>query len=347
MDKCWERARYPIAPLVIFSTFFFVIVLFYVESECRWEGWSRVDGYPHVYCEQAAPDKPLEQFSNSFSNLLYMLAGLVIMFRPVQFVAPLTTTEEERARARHQNLFRSHWLYAVVMGFSLVAIGWGSLFYHGSLTNAGRFFDWLGMYMFGAFFCVYELARFVELPHLLFSMIYVAACAFLSVAILWLESFWRTPIFAILLMCGCILTATANYRWKSEARTCYILSALALLLVALVFWQLDRTLVLCWPTSLFQGHALWQLMTAVAAYLLYGYMCSEYSPRYHLNASDSQVSERLALDDDDDNNSPQDLFDFNDVDNLGVVTSDHLDTDIDYFNEAGNGTSTNDDIIVN
>ena len=39
--------------------------------------------------------------------------------------------------------------------------------------------------------------------------------------------------------------------------------------VAATLWILDRSNVLCNPTSIFQGHALWHILTAVAVLTTY------------------------------------------------------------------------------
>ena len=253
---------YPIVPLCISLIWFVGIVLFYTTSGYSWAGWQRATGYPHIYCEQAS-GKPLEQFSNSFSNLGYMLVGLLILFRPLM---------------ERRNAFCTHALYPLTMGGSLLAIGWGSLFYHGSLTEMGRFCDWMGMYLFASFFVLYSLVRFAKLGTLCFALLYMPTNVALALAIVYVNPFWRSPIFGLLLACGVTITVFANYRWQSEAKTRYLLVALLVLFAALVLWDLDRTGVLCDPTSVFQGHAAWQAMTAIAAGLLYLYICSEYTP---------------------------------------------------------------------
>ena len=307
----WQTLRYPILPVTIFVVWTISIVLFYTLSDYSWEGWTRSDGYPHVYCEQAS-GKPLEQFSNSFSNLVYMLVGLLIVFRPVHLIHPIYDGQRGYER---RNLFCSHWVYPATMGFSVIMIGWGSLFYHGSLTSVGRFFDWFGMYMFANFFYLYALARVVGKRNWPFLFSFVMANMLAIGAILWLNPAWRTPIFAILLVSGGALTGWANCRWGSEAQTRYLVAAVVVLVVALVLWDLDRTLVLCYPTSVFQGHAVWHMMTAIAAVLLYLYICSEHVLRYQIGVGD--LGESIMMD-----NTPtstttdtegEDIFDYSRV----------------------------------
>ena len=59
-----------------------------------------------------------------------------------------------------------------------------------------------------------------------------------------------------------------------SARRGYAYGSLAAILTAFVIWNATRTW-LCDPYSLIQGHAIWHLLDAVSAYLLYRYYASE------------------------------------------------------------------------
>ena len=60
-------------------------------------------------------------------------------------------------------------------------------------------------------------------------------------------------------------------RHKNLAKnyTAYIWMAASSMAVAAALWILDRTNVLCSPTSIFQGHAFWHMLTAVAVLMTY------------------------------------------------------------------------------
>ncbi|MBK9328207.1 MAG: hypothetical protein IPM95_02605 [Sphingobacteriales bacterium] len=54
-----------------------------------------------------------------------------------------------------------------------------------------------------------------------------------------------------------------------------IVASLITFLIATTVWLLDITDKLCSPTSIFQGHSLWHLLTAVSIFLAYLFYRSE------------------------------------------------------------------------
>ncbi|MBP8242014.1 MAG: ceramidase domain-containing protein, partial [Thermoflexales bacterium] len=93
------------------------------------------------------------QPSNTYSNLGYVLAGLLA----------LGWSSSQPLLPGGANLMRRQRAYALVFGSAIVAIGLGSLFFHGTLTFAGQFTDLLGMYLLSNLLLVYNLARLFRL----------------------------------------------------------------------------------------------------------------------------------------------------------------------------------------
>jgi hypothetical protein len=65
---------------------------------------------------------------------------------------------------------------------------------------------------------------------------------------------------------------------KEHYYTDYLWTAFAILLLAAIIWILDRTSVMCSPSSIFQGHALWHLFTAASILFIYLYYRSGTAP---------------------------------------------------------------------
>src|SRR3990172_6764384 len=106
-----------------------------------WEGWERAPCWPdRCFCE-AGRAGPIAEPSDTYSNLSYVLVGLLILGASL----PRLRRERGGVRANSPNLLDQP-AYPLVYGVSVVAIGLGSLFYHASLTVAGRWFDLMGMY---------------------------------------------------------------------------------------------------------------------------------------------------------------------------------------------------------
>jgi dihydroceramidase len=55
----------------------------------------------------------------------------------------------------------------------------------------------------------------------------------------------------------------------------YLLLAIALMAIATVIWITDITRVICAPHSLVQGHAIWHILGAISAWLLFRYYRTE------------------------------------------------------------------------
>jgi hypothetical protein len=114
------------------------------------------------------------------------------------------------------------------------------------------------MYLVATFALFYSIGRLRRLsPALLFSG-YVAANAVLAILLYWVPVA-RRVIFALLLI-AVIARASA---------TKYLRIAVGIMGIAFVIWILDFTRVVCRPDSWIQGHAIWHILGAVAAWYLF------------------------------------------------------------------------------
>src|SRR5690606_41088421 len=73
--------------------------------------------------------------------------------------------------------------------------------------------------------------------------------------------------FALLLITAIGMEIAMLRRGRVQARPAFIYGAVAALLTAFAIWNAANA-GLCDPRSLIQGHAVWHLLNAVAAYLL-------------------------------------------------------------------------------
>jgi len=73
----------------------------------------------------------------------------------------------------------------------------------------------------------------------------------------------RRFLFAALIVVALALEFALR-RTRGEMK--YLWNALGLMALAYVIWLLDQLKIVCLPTSLIQGHALWHLLTAFATY---------------------------------------------------------------------------------
>ncbi len=204
------------------------------------------------------------QPSNTYSNLGYVLVGLLA----------LGWSGSQPLFPDGANLMRRQRAYALVFGLAIVAIGLGSLFFHGTLTFAGQFTDLLGMYLLSNLLLVYNLARIFGLKGAAFAGLYVGlTVAFGGLMLLAPET--RRYTFAIGIAGALILELVLYARQRPKMQPALLLFALAIFGLAYVIWTLDSTGAWCDPTGWLQGHAVWHILGAVSAGLAFIYYWRE------------------------------------------------------------------------
>ena len=218
-----------------------------------WNDWQPATCRPdHCFCE-AVRDGIVAQPANTWSNLGFVVIGLLIAHSRVP----------GNAMARYRRLF----------GYSMVVIGLGSAFYHASLTFAGQLMDVSGMYILITFALVYSLNRLYGGGVAGFVFHYVALNVLLFALQFWLPGTRRYVFF--LLVIGVLGAEIYRRRKVVSIESKWLLYATATMAIGFAIWVLDITKTVCAPRSWIQGHAIWHLLGAVAAFFLYRYYRSE------------------------------------------------------------------------
>lgn len=207
------------------------------------------------FCESFDSQSPIRQIANTISSLAFVFTGIGLMTRP-------------------KRSSRMPLVYSVIMGLSTVIIGVGSAFYHASLTFAGQFFDVLGMFLLAAFALVYAWERILELPRAATLSLYLSLNLVLSGLQLTIPETHRYA-FAIVLIVALLFESYYRLKRKPQIDARPLHFATGLLAVAYFIWILDNTRLVCFETSLLQGHALWHILDAASVLLLYRYYVSE------------------------------------------------------------------------
>jgi dihydroceramidase len=211
------------------------------------------------FCEAVRPDG-LAQPVNALTSLTYVALGLWALAGGV------------RPSPGHEPQHGSRRLTPRLMaatGVVLVALGAGSFVYHGSLTFVGQVLDVQGMYLLGVLLLVGALVRGGVLRPAPAPWVYLAAVGVLLVVqVLWPDS--RRVLFGLVLLPGVLLEGlprTTGVPWRSRPMLPFRVGV-GMLVLAYAAWLLDALKVLCWPTSPWQGHGLWHVLTALAAVLV-------------------------------------------------------------------------------
>ena len=245
--------------------------------DISWERWTPAPCMPgRCFCERIRPGAVVQPV-NAYSNLSFVLVGLVIMGNATHTQPGPSLRERFRNRKINRNLMNSSLAYPMVYGISVVIIGLGSLFYHASMTWTGQWFDLMGMYMQSGFMIVYNLARMYRKEGRSFAFTYVFMLAILGVMLAF-SPIGEREVFGIMIAMALVLELYILLVKRPKIQVRYFVAAVATFGLAYVIWILDISGVLCTPESWFQGHAVWHLLSAAAAGFVYLYFRSEENP---------------------------------------------------------------------
>ncbi|MEZ5092876.1 ceramidase domain-containing protein [Nocardioides sp.] len=217
------------------------------------------------FCE-AARSGPVLQPANTWSNLGFVVAGLAVGW------------QARWPRARGTGLIRATGLvsgYAVVV----VLLGPASAAMHATQSAWGGHLDLLSMYLVASFAAAYALARHrgggTPLVALLFALL-LGGCELVG-ALPVDVPLVHVPgnlAFGVLLVVALSLELRMVRSARIAADGRYAVAAGATMALAFAVW-IATNAGLCDPHSLLQGHAVWHLLGAVSAYLLFRYYASE------------------------------------------------------------------------
>jgi hypothetical protein len=229
------------------------VVLLVDLSRSALEAWRPATCLPAACFCEAVRAEGLAQPVNTLTSLAYVLLGVWALAGGV----------------RGSDLDRPTTLLMRGVGVALVLLGLGSALYHGTLTFAGQVLDVQGMYVLGTLLVTGALVRRGSLPpRAALWVLLVATGVLLVTQVAWPDS--RRLLFGLVLVPGIVLEAlpsTTGRAWPASASTPFRVG-LGLLAAAYLLWVLDATGVLCDPTSPWQGHGAWHVLTAAAAVLV-------------------------------------------------------------------------------
>lgn len=230
------------------------------------QGWLGADvGRGDIFCEAARPG-PVRQPANTFSNLGFVVAGLLVAWRAGR------TDLIGAVLPRHPGT-------ATAYACTVVLLGPGSAAMHATQTAAGGHLDVLSMYVLASFAVAYALMRWFARDRLFLVQVFslgVAGCELVGSygGHVPLVTYAGNLAFGTLLLLTVALEVALARRDGTRTDLRWGAAAVATMLVAFAIWTASRH-GWCDPHSLAQGHAAWHLLGAVAAYLLFRLWASE------------------------------------------------------------------------
>ncbi len=234
------------------------------------------------YCERLRGEKPgdvwLAQPMNTISNLWFVVSGLVIAHASDSRSFPSRKWWEEKT-----NPITRDKLYSATYSLISCLLGVGSTCLHASFTAWGRQVDMIAMYLLASFSLIYPFLKNGTLnrQQAVWSYCFLSAClVYWTVAIGTPEQTRR--LFTTLIVSSWAIELftvdddTAKH--NKEARK-ILLSNVALFIVGVLIWKASESSgPLCYPDSLWQGHSLWHLQSAIAIAGQYFYYVAEDFP---------------------------------------------------------------------
>lgn len=225
----------------------------------NWNNYRPANCLPsHCFCEYIK-NGFIRQPVDAFTNLAYVFLGILMIY----------------------------WLYKnwkktrkflIIFALANIAVGVGSFLYHASFTFFGMELDDDTMYLIGSFMLFFSLSRFYQFSFRKFLSLYLLLNLTLEMMIYFFPVI-RGVLFGFLVL-GTIVSETMAIRKKDGlGEKKYFRLAVYLFLLAYLFWISDYKKIICWPESLYQGHAVWHLLSALAGFSMFLYMYSAYQKK--------------------------------------------------------------------
>jgi hypothetical protein len=231
-----------------------------------WRGWLGPDvGRGANFCE-AARDWVVRQPANTFSNVGFVVAGLLIAWHA-------------GVRSNVGTSLSAHRHVATAIACIVVLLGPGSAAMHATQSAIGGHLDMLSMYLVASFAAAYATMRWLRGGTRLLAGTFVGGIAFCELVGMRNEPlpvvmYAGNAAFGLLLIGATTLEVLIMRRHEVQAQRVYAYASLASILTAFAIWNAAKSW-LCAPHSLIQGHAIWHILGAVSAYFLYRYYASE------------------------------------------------------------------------
>ncbi len=222
------------------------------------QGWLGPDvGRGAGFCE-APHDGWVRQPANTLSNAGFVLAGLLIARR----VGRGTSAGSVMSPT-----------VGTVLACVVVLLGPASAAMHATQAAWGGHLDMLSMYLIAGFAAAWAWVRWTRRGTASFVTAYVACVAACELVGLWPDP---VPVvhhagnlaFGTLLLVALVLETRLWRRGETDLVFRHGVLALVAMLVAFTIWLLSNA-GWCDPESIWQGHAAWHLLCAVAAYWLF------------------------------------------------------------------------------
>ena len=230
----------------------------------------------------------VKQPSNTWSDLSYLAVGLIVLWQAGR--------DRRRGAADEEapNPMRRFSFYSICYGFVALYLGIGSMLFHASLTGWGGWADSFSLYVWASWLIAYDCARLSRLwekgwEWIVFLSVF-GTLAIVTGIVRAYEPKASLVLFAVPVgimtvtsvylinigqMSGLAREARANSGWVASWSS-WLWSGVGVFLGSLAVWKLSADGgPLCRPDSMIQGHAVFHIGGAFAAYAIWLNLRSE------------------------------------------------------------------------
>ena len=226
------------------------------------------------FCEQVHLNNPVRQPVNTFSNIIYLVIAIVV----------LKTSWEERFKRNSHDLVTVNTVYCFLFGLILLYVFFASSFYHTSLINIAHKLDYSAVFAFSLFPIIFFLhRRYLNHNSKLLSsqkrkltILFFSTYLLANLLLAFLIPRGKESLAALILIqifLGLAFFAAIDKSGK-QGRF-YLALSIVSVLIAFIWFEIDKYKILCNPNSYFQPHSLWNLFIGISAYNFYLYIRSE------------------------------------------------------------------------
>lgn len=214
----------------------------------------------NCFCESVRPIG-IAQPSNTWSSAAFIILGI--------FVIAISAADRKKSAS-----LKSFAPYGLLYGLLVIFLGLGSMYYHAKLNFLGQFLDNFGMFLIITAIFFYRIENFVQIKPRMVLLYYTLINILLGIS-QYLYPETRRYLFAL----AVILVLAVEYQIHKSRQILsekkYLLAAIGSLVLGFIIWIADITKFFCLPNSLLQGHALWHILTALSAMLIFLFYRSE------------------------------------------------------------------------
>ena len=267
------RPKAFILPLSVFLLATAALISYYdiFKFTDFWQPWSPAGGNAFHFCESNHMDQLIRQPSNTWSNLGYFLVALFMLTMGINDF-------KQSQRKASDNFLVRYPIFSILFGLSALYLFIGSFLFHASLSRYFQKMDQTGVYSIGIIVLIFNLYKIF--PVFRFNGQWKSSHTIMAISALVINyiifiKLWLININILFPALMVLVFITSCYYLLFISRehyfTNYLWAALCVLVLASIIWILDRTNVACNPESMFQGHALWHLLTAASIFFIYLY----------------------------------------------------------------------------